>query len=202
MRKRILAGNWKMNTTLQEGIKLATEIQKGLPPVSPANQIILFPPFISLEGIKKITGTSIGLGAQNCHWENSGAFTGEISPSMIKSIGAGYVIIGHSERRQFFGDTDELTGRKVKSVIAEGLVPVFCCGEDLNARESEMQEKIVSNQIRTGLFNLDGLDISKVIIAYEPVWAIGTGKVATPDQARIMHQFIRGMLIDRFGQQI
>src|SRR5687768_17212347 len=148
MRERILAGNWKMNTTPSEGTRLATEILAGLPSIPAGKKVILFPPFTHLTTIKGITGNRLGLGAQNCHWEKSGAFTGEISPGMIQATGAEYVIIGHSERRQFFGDTNEITGQKVKALLAENLIPVFCCGEDLSARESGNQEKIVSGQIQ------------------------------------------------------
>lgn len=203
MRRKIVAGNWKMNTTLSEGLELAEAVKenakKGLPKdVS----LILAPPFTHITKIKEVIPDFIGLSAQNCATDESGAFTGEISAKMIKSTGAEYVIIGHSERRMFFKETDIELNKKVNMVISNKLSPLFCCGENLHEREKGIYTEVVRKQIELGLAGLSEDDFSKVIIAYEPVWAIGTGKTATPEQAQEMHHFIRNLVKEMYNDKI
>jgi triosephosphate isomerase len=200
MRKKIVAGNWKMNKTLQEGIDLASSINNL---VSNNNvTVILCTPFIHLSAVRKvISAKSLFLGAQNCASEKSGAFTGEISVEMIQSTGAEYVIIGHSERRSFYHEDDALLNKKVKLVLASGLIPIFCCGEVLAERQAGNHMQVVSNQIERALFDLSPEQFSKVVIAYEPVWAIGTGINATAAQAQEMHKAIRDQISQKFGNQ-
>lgn len=205
MRKNIVAGNWKMNCTLPEGRKLASEVIHMVEDeVSNDVEVVLLPPFIHLTGIHQLIGSvkKIMLGAQNCHQSESGAYTGEISAAMLVSCGATYVTIGHSERREYFGETDELLAKKVKHALANGLTPIFCCGEKLEVREAGTHEKLVEEQIKKSLFDLSKEDILKVVIAYEPVWAIGTGKTASSDQAQEMHAFIRSLLSDKYGKAV
>lgn len=204
MRKNIVAGNWKMNCTLSEGKKLASEvIHMVQDEVNNDADVILIPPFIHLTGLNNLIGSSdnIFLGAQNCHQVESGAYTGEVSASMVASTGATHVIIGHSERREYFAETDELLAEKVTSALANNLTPIFCCGEPLDVRESGKHESHVESQVRNALFELSEKVISKVVIAYEPVWAIGTGKTASAAQAQEMHQFVRGLLRDRYSNE-
>ena len=195
MRRKIVAGNWKMNTSLSEGLKLAEEVkndaEKGIPE---GVSLVVAPPFTHLAGVKEILAGSIGLSAQNCATDDSGAFTGEVSAKMIASAGAEYVIIGHSERRMFFRESDTELNKKVKIALANDLTPIFCCGENLHEREKGIYKEIVRNQIELGITGLTEDDFVKVIIAYEPVWAIGTGKTATPGQAQEMHAFIRDLI--------
>lgn len=205
MRKKIVAGNWKMNCTLPEGRKLASEVIHMVEDeVSNEAEIILLPPFIHLTGIHQLIGSTknIFLGAQNCHQVENGAYTGEISAAMLVSCGATYVTIGHSERREYFGETDELLAEKVKHALANGLIPIFCCGEKLDVREAGNHEEVVAEQVKKSLFGLSGEEIQKVVIAYEPVWAIGTGKTASSDQAQEMHAFIRSLLAKKYGKDI
>jgi triosephosphate isomerase len=198
MRTKIVAGNWKMNKTLEESQALITEIRGIVRDEHRGKaQVVLCPPFISLASASRLLeGTGIGLGAQNCHFEDSGAFTGEISPLMLKSVGTQYVIIGHSERRQYFGETGELLFKKVKAAIRHGLKVIFCVGETLKEREEKIFFKVVESQLQEGLFNLDRKEFSSVILAYEPVWAIGTGKVASAQVAQDMHRAIRLQLAE------
>jgi triosephosphate isomerase len=202
MRKKVVAGNWKMNKDLQESLGLTTEI-KGMVKDEVRNdaEIILFPPFISLSALSKnLEGNErIKLGAQNMHQEDSGAFTGEVSASMLKSVGCKYVIIGHSERRQYFGESNELLNLKVKKAIQFDLIPVYCIGETLEERESGFFWDVLSKQIEVGLMGLDNAIAEKIIIAYEPVWAIGTGKTASTAQAQEVHLFVRNQLKTLFG---
>lgn len=203
MREKIVAGNWKMNCTLDEGKKLTSEIINMVATeVNSDVKVILNPPFIHLTTLKALIGDSekVYLGAQNCNENESGAFTGEVSTAMLKSIEVDYVIIGHSERREYFEESDELLAQKVKKVLDQGLTPIFCCGEKLESREAGEQEKIVKDQIKAALFNLTDEEIRKVVIAYEPVWAIGTGKTATADQAQEMHAYIRKELSAQFSE--
>lgn len=201
MRKKIVAGNWKMNKTLQEGVELAKAINgqvedKGV-------GVILCTPFIHLSEVRKaITKGSLYLGAQNCASEKSGAFTGEVSVEMIKSVGAEYVIIGHSERRSYYHEEDALLNKKTKLALEAGLVPIFCCGEVLAERQSGNHMKVVKSQIEKGLFDLSASDFGKVVIAYEPVWAIGTGVNATAEQAQEMHKAIRDFIAEKYGNQM
>ena len=201
MRKNIVAGNWKMNNNLSEGIELAKAVNEQVS----GNDVtvILCTPFIHLSEVKKtITKNSLFLGAQNCSTEASGAYTGEISASMIKSTGAAYCILGHSERRAYYGETNEILAKKVKQVLAQDLTPVFCVGEVLEERESGKLYDVVKAQMSEGLFFLSEEEFSKVVVAYEPVWAIGTGKVATSDQAQEMHKFIRDLIEEKYNKEI
>lgn len=201
-RRKIVAGNWKMNLTIKEGNDLANSIIYNLKPSSA--QVIICPPFIHLNHLARLTNgvADLYLGAQNCHFEKSGAYTGEVSAAMVKSTGASYVILGHSERREYFHETDEMLAKKVSAALSEGLNPIFCCGEKLESREAGTQEKIVKKQLEGGLFHLDTADFSKVIVAYEPVWAIGTGKTATEKQAQEMHHFIRSLIEKKYSREI
>jgi triosephosphate isomerase len=190
-RRPILAGNWKMNMTATQARELAAKL---IPLVSGAQDrdIVLGPPFTSIAAVADaIRGTNIGLAAQNLHWEDKGAFTGEISADMLLDSGCKYVIIGHSERRQFFGETDETVNKKVKQALKKGLLPILCVGETLAEREAGKLNDIISRQVTVGLKDISAGDMKKVVIAYEPVWAIGTGKTATPEQANEVHALIR-----------
>jgi triosephosphate isomerase (TIM) len=203
MRKKIVAGNWKMNMNLTEGINLAISVKELFGKKAQKAELILCPPFIhltSMEGILK--GSKITCGAQNCSSEPSGAFTGEISADMIKSTGAAYVIIGHSERRTIFGEGDALLNKKTRLALNAGLKVIFCCGEILPERESGRHFDVVRKQLDDGLFNLQESEFSGIVIAYEPVWAIGTGLTATPDQAQEMHKFIRELISQKYGKTI
>lgn len=205
MRKKIVAGNWKMNCTLPEGKKLASEVIHMVEDrVQNDAQVVLIPPFIHLTGIHSLIGSvnNIYLGAQNCHQEREGAFTGEVSASMLVSAGATYVILGHSERREYFGETDELLSEKVKFALDNNLTPIFCCGEKLEIREAGDHENLVGQQVATALFGLSEDDIKNVVIAYEPVWAIGTGKTASAEQAQEMHAFIRKQIANKYSQEV
>jgi triosephosphate isomerase (TIM) len=198
MRKSIVAGNWKMNKTLDEGVALAKEINGKV--TDNGVTVIVCPPFIHLTEVNKVlTSGLVGLSAQNCADHDSGAYTGEVSPAMIKSTGAEYVIVGHSERRSYYGDTNEILKSKVELALASGLTPIFCCGEVLEEREAGNHFEVVKSQIKEALFSLSADDMKKIIVAYEPVWAIGTGKTATPDQAQEMHKEIREFLGEKYG---
>ncbi|WP_424962748.1 triose-phosphate isomerase [Ekhidna sp.] len=204
MRKKIVAGNWKMNCTLPEGKKLASEVIHMVEDeLNNDADVILIPPFIHLTGIHSLIGSSenIFLGAQNCHQNQSGAFTGEVSAAMLVSVGATYVILGHSERREYFHETDELLAEKVSFALENNLTPIFCCGEKLEVREAGKHEDLVSMQIEKALFGLSEDQIKKVVIAYEPVWAIGTGKTASAEQAQEMHAFIREQIAKKYSQE-
>lgn len=203
MRRKIVAGNWKLNTTLNEGVDLAGSIIELVKKGVPENvSVIIAPPFTHLSGIKKIIGEEIGLSAQNCAAQKSGAFTGEVSAEMIKSAGAEYVIIGHSERRNYFNESDMDVSSKVRNAIESGLRPLFCCGEKLHERERSIYTEVIKKQIQLGLFDLSTEEFGNVIIAYEPVWAIGTGKNATPEQAQEIHQYIRHLVEERYDRKV
>ena len=194
MRTKIVAGNWKMNKTPGEGAALIAGIRKELGDGPCPVEIVVCPPFTGLESAAKaLAGSKIGLGAQNMYWEAPGAFTGEISVNMLVELGVRYVILGHSERRTLFGETDVTVNRKTKAAIAAGLTPIVCVGETLAEREADKTEKVVTTQVRDSLVGL-GNDLRKVVIAYEPVWAIGTGKTASPAQAQEVHALIRRVL--------
>lgn len=201
-RKNIVAGNWKMNMDFNQGRDLAISIIKQLGPTE--NKVILCPPFIHLNYISMLTKgvANLHVGSQNCHAQDHGAYTGEISVSMVKSTGAEYVILGHSERRQYFNEDEKTLAPKVDAAITGGLSPIYCCGEKLDKREANKQEEVVEKQISGGLFHLSTADFSKVVIAYEPVWAIGTGKTASPKQAQEMHAFIRSLISEKYGKDI
>jgi len=203
MRKKIVAGNWKMNMDLSSGIELVRGIKGYFANKKPEAEIVLCTPYIHLALLKDILdGSSLKFGAQNCSSEPSGAYTGEISCGMIKSTGATYVIIGHSERRTYFGENDQLLNRKTKLAINTGLRVIFCCGEVLKEREKGIHFDVVKKQLEEGLFNLSETEICNVVIAYEPVWAIGTGLNATPGQAQEMHKFIRQLVTEKYGNKI
>jgi len=200
MRKKIVAGNWKMNNDLKSSINLISGIKNGLEGKSISTKVIICPPFTSLETANALLkGTEISLGAQNMYYAESGAYTGEISAQMLKSVGCEYVIIGHSERRTIFKETDEIINLKLKAAIKNNLKPIFCIGETLEEREKGVTFKIIQHQINIGLQNISEEELKEVIIAYEPVWAIGTGKNATPEQAQEVHHFIRELITKSFS---
>ncbi|MEL6660497.1 MAG: triose-phosphate isomerase [Bacteroidota bacterium] len=200
-RKNIVAGNWKMNKDYEEGRTLASEIVAKLQPSDTV--VILGTPYIHLKGVSHIISdiNNLHLSAQNCHQEAGGAYTGEITADMLKSVGCEYVILGHSERREYFGEDDTLIAVKIQRALAAGLRPIYCCGEKLPSREAGEQEQVVGQQIKEALFGLSAAELSQVVIAYEPVWAIGTGVTASPEQAQDMHAFIRGLLKEQFGRE-
>lgn len=201
MRKKIVAGNWKMNTTLKEGMELAKAVEKlELEKTSDA-LLIIAPPYTHLSKVNELID-HVKLSAQNCASEASGAYTGEVSPEMLKSSGVEYVIIGHSERRSIYGEDNELLNKKTKLALSTGLKPIFCCGELLEEREAGKLFDVIKEQLEVGLKDLTLEEIDQVVIAYEPVWAIGTGVVASPDQAQEMHKFIRDLLVEMFNAQV
>ncbi len=203
MRKKVIAGNWKMNNDLTESQNLINKLISGLQNEKLNCDVIICPPFISLREAYLLTiDTKIKLGAQNMYFEESGAFTGEISAGMLKSVGCEFVILGHSERRTIFGETDSLINKKIKRALSAGLKPIFCIGESLEEREKNVTKQVVQTQLTGGLSELSIADVEKIIIAYEPVWAIGTGKTATPEQAQEVHAFIRAVLKDEFSDTI
>ena len=192
----IIAGNWKMNTTAQEARALVSQMRDALDAVSGVTSL-LCPPFVHLESVAEaLRGTSIALGAQNMHPESAGAFTGEVSPEMLRGL-CEYVILGHSERRELFGETDEFINRKARAAIAAGLRPILCVGESLEQRDCGEAESVVARQLALGLEGVD--DASALVVAYEPVWAIGTGRAATPETAQAMMAHLRGELTARYG---
>ena len=202
MRKKIVAGNWKMNMNLQDGIALAKELNETLTAEKPNCGVIICTPFIHLASVANIIDSNIiGLGAENCADKVSGAYTGEVSAEMVKSTGANYVILGHSERRAYYHETPEILKEKVKLALANDLDVIFCIGEVLEDREANKQNEVVKAQLEGPLFDLTAEEFSHIILAYEPVWAIGTGKTATADQAEEMHAFIRQTIADKFGAE-
>lgn len=208
MRKKIVAGNWKMNKTLQEATQLFELFRQDLPTMQSVSQfqIIICPPFPyllkAMEMFEQSENNTVKVGAQNCHHLSAGAYTGEVSASMLQSVGISYVIVGHSERREYFKETDELLKAKTEMVLAHHLSPIFCCGEKLEQRESGQHYETVRRQIQNGLFQLSDEELQKVVIAYEPVWAIGTGKTATKEQAQEMHASIRQLIAKHYNSEI
>lgn len=203
MRKKIVAGNWKMNTTVPEGKALAEAIAAKLSTVPSDVQLIIAPPFTHLcSAGKAIKGTSIALSAQNCADQPKGAFTGEVSAAMLKSIDCSYVILGHSERRQYYGETSATLVAKIGLALENGLKPIYCIGEKLEEREAGRHFDVVKAQIEEVLYTLTPEQMSQIVVAYEPVWAIGTGKTATSEQAQEIHAFVRKTIAAKFGQQI
>jgi len=203
MRKKVIAGNWKMNKDLSESVSLISELINGLNNESINSDVIVCPPFISLETAKAlIKNSNIKLGAQNLSNETAGAFTGEISAPMLASVGCEYVIIGHSERRAIYGESDELINSKIHKAFEFGLKPIFCIGESLNDREQEITENVVEKQLSLGLNDVNESQMGSIIVAYEPIWAIGTGKTATPDQAQDVHRFIRNFIKNKYSEAI
>lgn len=202
MRKNIVAGNWKMNTTLEEGVELADQINTLLQGKEKNCDVVICVPFTHLTSVNAVIDPAvIGLGAENCSEHEKGAFTGEISTPMVKSTGATHVILGHSERRQYFGENNEQLLAKTRQALNNGLIPIFCVGEVLEERENGTFNDVVSSQVEA-LFALLSEEFAKIIIAYEPVWAIGTGKTATADQAQEMHSHIRKVIEDKYGKEI
>ncbi|MDY6297824.1 MAG: triose-phosphate isomerase [Alloprevotella sp.] len=202
MRKKIVAGNWKMNKNLQEGVALATELNEVLSTDKPNCGVVICTPFIHLASVANVINKNIiGLGAENCADKASGAYTGEVSAEMVKSTGADYVILGHSERRAYYGETAEILKEKVNLALANNLEVIFCIGEVLEEREAGKQNEVVRTQLEGSLFELTAEQFSHVVLAYEPVWAIGTGKTATAEQAEEMHAFIRQTIADKFGAE-
>ncbi|HWR06910.1 triose-phosphate isomerase [Sporomusa sp.] len=200
MRKPIIAGNWKMHKTAGEGVTLVEQLKKLTNTVTGV-EIVICPPFTALAAIAgAVAGTNIGLGAQNMHWEDKGAFTGEVSPGMVKDIGCTHVIIGHSERRQYFAETDQTVNNKVKAAFKTGLTPILCVGETLAEREAGTTEQVVGTQTRGGLAGLTAEQVANLVLAYEPVWAIGTGRTASADDANAVCGFIRSTVATLFGQ--
>jgi triosephosphate isomerase len=200
-RAPFVAGNWKMNLTLSEARDLARKIAAAAPELR-GSAVVLIPPYTALAAVgATIAGSDVGLGAQDLYWEDRGAFTGEVSGPMLKDAGCAYVLVGHSERRQFFGETDETVGRKVRAALRSGLSPIVCVGEVLEERESGRTMARIDDQIARGLGGLSREEIGRIIIAYEPVWAIGTGKTASPAQAEEVHAHIRGRLQEAYGNE-
>ncbi|HEX9253405.1 MAG TPA: triose-phosphate isomerase [Ignavibacteriaceae bacterium] len=195
MRKTVIAGNWKMNNDLAQSEKLIVELKNLLQNEKINCDVIVCPPFTSLsEATKFLKGSHIKLGAQNMHFEENGAFTGEVSAAMLKSVGCEYVILGHSERRHIFGENDEVINKKIKKALSAGLKPIFCVGELLEERENGTTNDVVKRQVLKGLAGISADDMKNIIVAYEPVWAIGTGKTASPAQAQEVHEFIRDLI--------
>lgn len=202
MRKNIVAGNWKMNTTLPEGLALAKALNEALKNKALNCDVIIGTPFTHLASIAAaIDTTKIGVAAENCADKASGAYTGEVSAAMVASTGAKYVILGHSERRAYYGETVAILEEKVKLALANGLTPIFCIGEVLEEREANKQNEVVAAQMES-VFSLSAEDFSKIVLAYEPVWAIGTGLTATSAQAQEMHAFIRQTIAEKYGKEV
>lgn len=205
MREKIVAGNWKMNTSLEEGVGLGKKLNSLLIDSESVKnpKVILCAPFTHLESlVKSINAEIVFIGSQNCSQFESGAYTGEISAKMIRSIGVDYVIVGHSERRQFFGDTDNIIALKLEQCYKNNLKPIFCCGESLKERQNHKHFDVVKSQIVNAFKQIDVADFKKTIVAYEPVWAIGTGQTASPEQAQEMHSFIRSIIAEIYDETI
>ncbi len=205
MRKNIVAGNWKMNLDLMAGIQIFNEISTLMGEEVNGNQeAVICPPFIHLSALNSAIKPEIklSLGAQNCHQADSGAYTGEVSASMLVSCGVKYVIIGHSERRQYFNESNDLLARKLDNVLKNDLTPIFCIGETLEQRNSGIYFDVIKDQLSAAAFHLSQADFSKLILAYEPVWAIGTGLTASPVQAQEIHSFIRNQIAEKFDQEL
>jgi triosephosphate isomerase len=200
LKKPVIAGNWKMYKTISEARALAEEIVRKSPEVSAAT-LILIPPFTAIAEVKKVVaGSQVLVGAQNLFWEDQGAFTGEISPVQLKEAGCQLVVIGHSERRQLFGETDETVRKKVLAALKHDLIPVVCIGETLEQREKGQTLSVIKNQLEQSVFTLEAEKLEKIILAYEPIWAIGTGRNATPEQAEEVQAFIRNLIAERYGK--
>lgn len=203
MRKLIVAGNWKMNTSHQEALELFTEVKNIVKDELQAGvEVVVFPPFTSIFSLKQLNDNSVSIGSQNICWEEKGAFTGEISADMVRSVGATHVILGHSERRLYFSESSIMLSKKVNICLAYGLVPVFCIGETLAEREVGQHIEIIKTQLAEALFHLSAESFAKVVLAYEPVWAIGTGLTATPEQAQEIHAEIRKAVAVHYDQHL
>lgn len=201
MRKLIIAGNWKMHKNIAEAVSFVQELKQNL--ADNGVEVVVSPPFTALAPVAEVLkGSNIALAAQNMHWEKQGAFTGEIAPAMLKELGCKYVILGHSERRQFFGETDENVNKKVVAALENQLIPIICVGETLEQKESGVTEQTVENQTLGALEGLNPEQVAGLVIAYEPVWAIGTGRTATDDDAQQVNSFIRQVISTKFGQAV
>ncbi|MES2558730.1 MAG: triose-phosphate isomerase [Bacteroidota bacterium] len=201
MRKKIIAGNWKMNKTFEEGMGLVTEIVGMVKDEYRGSaQVVIMPPFVHINAVSRMVADQANIfsGAQNCSNHESGAYTGEVSAGMIKSCGATYVIVGHSERRQYFGEHNDWLAKKTDTLLANGLTPIYCCGETLEEREANKHFDVLKSQVSEGLFHLSAEQFANVVIAYEPVWAIGTGKTASTEQAQEVHAFIRNLVKEKY----
>jgi triosephosphate isomerase len=203
MRKPILAGNWKLNKTPVEAVEFVRALQPKLAPYLSQVETVVCPPFVCLPAVADaLTGVKIGVGAQNMHWAENGAYTGEVSAAMLKGL-AGYVIIGHSERRQYFAETDESVNKKIFAALAHGIIPIVCVGEDLAQNEAGVTETFVSGQVRAAFAGISADQARGVVVAYEPIWAIGTGKTATSEVAnRVCGQVVRGALAQTYGEEV
>ena len=197
--KKIIAGNWKMNLTPKEGVDFINGIKDGIN--TSEQEVVLCVPFTCLAPVlEEVAGTNIGVGAQNMHFEDSGAFTGEVSAKMLASMGVGYVIVGHSERREYFGETDEGINKKAKKALETGIVPIICCGEMLREREQGITTELVRRQLKIALLGISSEDVRKCVIAYEPIWAIGTGVTATAEQAEEVCASVRSLIEELYGK--
>lgn len=201
MSRKMIAGNWKMNTLPEEGEALVKAVVSNN---TPDCKVVFGVPYIQLTNVKQLLAgkENFYVAAQNCHQEDKGAYTAEVSAPMLAAIGVDYVILGHSERRDYYGETDTVVAQKVRKVLDNGMLPIYCCGEKLEVREAGNHEQLVGDQIKEALFGLSPEDFSKVVIAYEPVWAIGTGVTASPEQAQEMHAYIRGLVSAKYGNEI
>ena len=203
MRKKIVAGNWKMNMNLQDGIALAKEINEAMKADKPNCEVVVCTPFIHLAKVADVLDQNVvALGAENCADKASGAYTGEVSAEMVKSTGAQYVILGHSERREYYAETAEVLKEKVQMALANGLKIIFCCGETLEEREANRQNEVVKAELDGSVFNLTAEEWKNIVLAYEPIWAIGTGKTAPSDQAEEMLAYIRSIVAEKYGQAV
>lgn len=204
MRKKIVAGNWKCNTNVQEGVELAKAVNELVAKEGADDVVVVLgTPFTHLTKVAETVNTDrIGVSAQNCAAEAKGAYTGEVSAEMVKSTGAEYVILGHSERREYYGETSETLNKKLALALENGITPIYCCGEPLEIREAGTQNDFVKKQLEETIFQLSADDFKKLVIAYEPIWAIGTGKTATAEQAQEIHAFIRSIIAEKFGDEV
>lgn len=204
MRKNIVAGNWKMNTTVAEGVELAKAVNEAVAQEQNLKcEVIVGVPFTHLTAVREVIDIEkVGLAAENCANHKSGAYTGEVSAAMVASTGANYVILGHSERREYYHETAEILKEKVDLALENGLKVIFCCGESLEQRENGSFKQVIEDELKDSLFHLDAEQMAKVVIAYEPIWAIGTGKTATAEQAQEIHAFIRAIIADKYGNQL
>lgn len=201
MRRPIIAGNWKMNLSIAEGVKFVSDIKEAVKGTDV--EVVICAPFTMLKDLVEASkGTNIQIAAQNMHFEKSGAYTGEVSADMLKEVGVTHVVIGHSERRQYFAESDETVNLKVKAALAAGLVPIKCCGESLEERESGKTKDVCKVQVVEGLKDISAEDVKKVVIAYEPIWAIGTGKTASAQDANDVIAYIRSVLCDLYGEEV
>ena len=204
MRKNLVAGNWKMNTTVAEGVQLAKEVNEAVAAVGELKcDVVIGVPFTHLTAVKNVINIEkVGLSAENCANKEKGAYTGEVSAAMVASTGANYVILGHSERREYYNETPEILKEKVDLALANGLKVIFCCGESLELREAGTYEDFIKAELKDSLFHLSAEQFANIVIAYEPIWAIGTGKTATSDQAEEVHAFIRSFLAEKYGETV